>query len=573
MASLSRRTRRPPADDQSGGKLVRGRRIFASRTPYDRPTAPALSAATTAGTANDWLRGYILPTSRKIASGATRLLSSIFGPDTSSSSSSTSSAAEDSSSEDGDGENDGLNKNGTGSELIGRFRREPQRTVGKSETKRLIEKLLMQETFSREECDRLVKIINSRVIDGSPIEEGQAGRCGEIRSKTVDTPDMCSKAVMEAKQWLEEKKGSSNSKLDLDYGTCALNSVLLSQVANTEPGSPVDVAKSYMQARPPWGSASINYIESRTLSPMEIDLLNRETPYSAAGITVSSSKNTTWMPQKMHSLASGSWNIQEELRRVRSRASEDMLKTAPSTKIVTSSFSLQPKNTRNSLLADEREFDRHELKLLPALELAAGMSTCDGLPASVSEMTQDGSPNDILLSQPVILSTQNQDLETIQMAEGHAASASHQPIIPDFALADSRSSDRTCLTAEEETELRVKPNANGFPSQGSSLLPEDGKENPSPSDDKHIGPSHGNKELADRGLLVEETDELLHEAPNEVPLVNENNSSADGGQNGASMHVEEELSQEQSPVNQKHGFRGRRGKKLTRYNRKPRTKG
>ncbi|XP_052209499.1 protein KAKU4 isoform X5 [Diospyros lotus] len=513
MASLSRRTRRPPADDQSGGKLVRGRRIFASRTPYDRPTAPALSAATTAGTANDWLRGYILPTSRKIASGATRLLSSIFGPDTSSSSSSTSSAAEDSSSEDGDGENDGLNKkNGTGSELIGRFRREPQRTVGKSETKRLIEKLLMQETFSREECDRLVKIINSRVIDGSPIEEGQAGRCGEIRSKTVDTPDMCSKAVMEAKQWLEEKKGSSNSKLDLDYGTCALNSVLLSQ-------------------------------------------------------------NTTWMPQKMHSLASGSWNIQEELRRVRSRASEDMLKTAPSTKIVTSSFSLQPKNTRNSLLADEREFDRHELKLLPALELAAGMSTCDGLPASVSEMTQDGSPNDILLSQPVILSTQNQDLETIQMAEGHAASASHQPIIPDFALADSRSSDRTCLTAEEETELRVKPNANGFPSQGSSLLPEDGKENPSPSDDKHIGPSHGNKELADRGLLVEETDELLHEAPNEVPLVNENNSSADGGQNGASMHVEEELSQEQSPVNQKHGFRGRRGKKLTRYNRKPRTKG
>lgn len=44
------------------------------------------------------------------------------------------------------------------------------------------------------------------------------------------TPELCSKAVMEAKQWLEEKKVASSSKSGMDRGTCTLSSVARSQV-------------------------------------------------------------------------------------------------------------------------------------------------------------------------------------------------------------------------------------------------------------------------------------------------------------------------------------------------------
>ncbi|KAL6985079.1 hypothetical protein U1Q18_018457, partial [Sarracenia purpurea var. burkii] len=272
---------------------------------------------------------------------------------------------------------DGLTKNnGTTTELIECCRTESQLTVGKSETKRVIEKLLMQETFSREECDRLVKIINSRVIEGSTKGEGH--------DRKFDIPDLCSKAVREAKQWLEEKKVASSSKSDLAYGTYTLGSVVPSEVSKGELGSPVDMAKLYMQARPPWASPSVNY-DSTTPSPMGRELLKEETPYSAAGNSCSSSK------QKIYSLASGSWNIQEEIRRVRSKATEDMLKTIPSTKIDLSGLPLEPKSIQNSLAADKTDLglgDKvHNLNLLPAiksknasLELAAGMSTCHGLP-------------------------------------------------------------------------------------------------------------------------------------------------------------------------------------------------
>ncbi|CAK9149836.1 unnamed protein product [Ilex paraguariensis] len=110
--------------------------------------------------------------------------------------------------------------------MIKFFGKEPQLTVWKSETKRVIEELLMQETFSREECDRLIKIVNSRVVDSSTMKGGQGRRPSELRSVTAgkvgvtnisytDAPDLCSNAVMEAKKWFKEKKVGSNSKPDL----------------------------------------------------------------------------------------------------------------------------------------------------------------------------------------------------------------------------------------------------------------------------------------------------------------------------------------------------------------------
>ncbi|KAG5531420.1 hypothetical protein RHGRI_026142 [Rhododendron griersonianum] len=103
MASVSRR--RPTTNERSGagGKIVRGRQIAAARarTPYDRPVA----AGDAPSPNPNWLTGLIFPTSRIIATGATKLFSSVFGPETSSSSSS---SGTDSSSEDGmdDGNDD-----------------------------------------------------------------------------------------------------------------------------------------------------------------------------------------------------------------------------------------------------------------------------------------------------------------------------------------------------------------------------------------------------------------------------------------------------------------------------------
>lgn len=45
-------------------------------------------------------------------------------------------------------------------------------------------------------------------------------------------PDLCSTAIMEAKKWLKEKK-LTNSKSELDHGTCTLNSIMVSPVSNS----------------------------------------------------------------------------------------------------------------------------------------------------------------------------------------------------------------------------------------------------------------------------------------------------------------------------------------------------
>ncbi|GMQ02622.1 hypothetical protein CsSME_00048757 [Camellia sinensis var. sinensis] len=593
MASISRtrRTTTTTGDRSAGGKILRNRRIAAPKTPYDRPT-PAPTPSRAPPQNPNWLSGLIFPTSRLIATGATKLLSSVFGPNTSSSSSSSGScpSSEDDIDDDNDNyhiQSDGVDelnkKNGTTSELIGCFRKEPRLTLGKSETKHVIETLLMQETFSREECDRLIKIINSRVIDDSTIEEGQDARLGGIPSRTIgngvyntsctDSRDLCSKAVMEAKQWLEEKKVASSSKLDLDHGICALNSVVLPQVTKGGLGSPVDMAKWYMQARPPWASPSKDYVEFRTPSPMGREILKEETPF-IAGNDLSSSK-------KMYSLASGSWNIQEEIRRVRSKATEDMLKTPSSTKIDMSSFALEPKSFQKSLLSGKTELGRgdkvNDLNLLPATksidvssELVAGVTTCQGLPVSVVEMTQDSLRNADLSSQPVMFSSaQNQDSEAIWTVEGEEPAASKSP---NLALEqDLRSSDKTCSNAKEETESRGKQNANGFPYSGYSSFAGDTKANPRPSDDKN------HDKLANKVPPGEETCKLLCEASVDVPVLYETNSVASGSDHSSSM-PREELSQELNPERSLMGettnmVEKQQGRYPSRHNRKSRGRG
>lgn len=94
------------------------------------------------------------------------------------------------------------------------------------------------------------------------------------------------------------------------------------------------------------------------------------------------------MQLKRDAFASGSWNIQEEIRRVRAKATEDMLGSSPSMKIDLSEFG--HKASQNSLVADRTGVGlrdkMHYSNSLTALKsinassnLASGPATCLGL--------------------------------------------------------------------------------------------------------------------------------------------------------------------------------------------------
>ncbi|KAH7659727.1 hypothetical protein IHE45_16G049200 [Dioscorea alata] len=167
--------------------------------------------------------------------------------------------------------------------------------VTKDHSKDAIEKLLVQETFSRDECDKLSKIIQTRVVDPPSVEVSRYGMQKEHLSRTnsnivsppearwpldhltelpetipyssprlsplsprkwlLHSQDLHSTAVMEAKKWLEEKKSSSNSKSDLNSSP---RTDVPQYYLGGEVGSPVELAKSYMQSLPPWQSPSWN---------------------------------------------------------------------------------------------------------------------------------------------------------------------------------------------------------------------------------------------------------------------------------------------------------------------------
>ncbi|KAF3509446.1 hypothetical protein F2Q69_00009778 [Brassica cretica] len=88
-----------------------------------------------------------------------------------------------------------------------------QSTIQRLGSKRVIEQLLMQETFAREEGDRLIDIIKARVVDHPNVLASNDGRHSDNgMASEVNVGEMSNKAVMEAKRWLEEKKSASNSK-------------------------------------------------------------------------------------------------------------------------------------------------------------------------------------------------------------------------------------------------------------------------------------------------------------------------------------------------------------------------
>ncbi|XP_030946775.1 protein KAKU4 isoform X2 [Quercus lobata] len=581
---------RRATEPRSGGKMVRPRRAAGARTPYERPRLanPELENP-------NWLSRLIYSPTRTIATGAGKLLTNVFFPESSESeseSSSASSSADDSSSEHNIENDDSdistrrtnklIQKDGS-SEMIKHFRKEPQTAVGKSETKCLIEQLLMQETFSREECDRLIMIVKSRVVDCPTTEHAEDGG-----------PDhLCSTAVMEAKKWLKEKK-LTNSKLELDHGTCTSNSLMPLLVTEDQAGSPADMAKSYMRARPPWASPSAKHVELKSPSPIGMQLFAEETPYSIGGNSASSSK------LKRESPATGSWNIQEEIRRVRSKATEEMLRTLPSSKIDWSALTLGHKSSPNSLAAEKLE--------------------------DVS-LTQDGPQKEALLHNPeIIISEQNQDLEATRITEGKEvdlglldgmegilsygeriqsleviktvspsdAGAGNVDELKDTivmkelhnsivggTLPDSALHEENFLTSKEVAGKASAFAGDVFPSSGSSLIAGlDTEQVPMPvnEEDNCISSSH---DKVATGAPLEETCEFLSEASMEVPTnINEIDAIANDSQNSSSMRYEE-LSQDLSQPISKNDMvdktsavvEKQQGNKMSRYNRRGRSRG
>lgn len=62
--------------------------------------------------------------------------------------------------------------------------------------------------------------------------------------------------------------------------------------APEDEGSPVDVAKSYMRARPPWASPSVDHTKPSTLSG--IQLFKEETPHLFGGNSTASLNKVTF---------------------------------------------------------------------------------------------------------------------------------------------------------------------------------------------------------------------------------------------------------------------------------------
>ena len=112
----------------------------------------------------------------------------------------------------------------------------------------------------REECDRLIKIIRSRVVDPANDDDGDK-RPTDIPNKIfgsgtlyrlnsvltyycfltmesnyfldTDSPELHDVAIMEAKKWLQEKKSALDTNTDIGYGSLSLNLVALPQVSNS----------------------------------------------------------------------------------------------------------------------------------------------------------------------------------------------------------------------------------------------------------------------------------------------------------------------------------------------------
>ncbi|KAL7599417.1 hypothetical protein Lser_V15G22881 [Lactuca serriola] len=292
---------------RSSGKVYKRRRSATRKTPYDRPTAPPQPESP------NWLNGLVFP-AKFVAGGASKLFSSIWNPKSWASHSSSSDSDSDSGAIEDESEDNGNLSDG-GVEL----NQNEGSSSGKSEILYLVEQLLMLERYSREECDRVIEIINSRVVDYT---------MGDVGTKSPDTHNQ---VIMEARKVITKNMVGSSSKSDME-----------------------------------------NHIHG--------------------------SKSVTTTPNKDY-VSSGSWNIQDEIQRLRSKATEDLLIRHESPKLdkILEVVNVNVKPTMEPQPEDE------------IVNLASEGGTL-GLGLSDLTTTQDHGPTEAFSSLPTI-EEQNQEKE------------------------------------------------------------------------------------------------------------------------------------------------------------------
>ncbi|KAK1269500.1 hypothetical protein QJS04_geneDACA013916 [Acorus gramineus] len=311
----------------SGGKAVSSRSRLPPASPYSRseprrllprPRSPSPSPPPSPNHGGR-LFGLIAPATKMIAAGAGKLFSSVFG---------SSEELEDESDIGSEDENVDMyceeNEESSqrhGTTLIEKNHLEgPQSVAQKRDAKILIEQLILQETFTREECNRLTKIIQSRVRNISTMEGSRksadisAGRSfiSQLRSQgltsysidglTARSPlssallpssaAFTEKAVKDAKKWVTERKLASSSKSDLELGPCILNTCASPHMLDDGVSSPADMAKSYMESLPPWQSPSLSNSWFGTPPSTGMHLYNKKDtiPFANLSLSLPSSK-------------------------------------------------------------------------------------------------------------------------------------------------------------------------------------------------------------------------------------------------------------------------------------------
>ncbi|XP_058785762.1 protein KAKU4-like isoform X1 [Vicia villosa] len=601
---------------QSGGKMVRLRRTAAARnrTPYTRPVpSPSQHQHQPQPQSPNWLSRFVISPTRFIASGAGKILSSVLdlesspGSSSSATSSSSSSYADTNAEEVGDlddvsyshfEDEVALNEGGT-SEPINLSGKEIQPLAANSQSKHTIEQLLMQESFSREEGDRLIKIIRSRVVD-SPSKDDAVTRPKDISNTTLasGSPELCSAAVMEAKKWLLEKKSGVGSSSDLGYGSHSLNLIALPQAPEDE-GSPVDVAKSYMRARPPWSSPSVDHTKPSALSG--IQLFKEETPHLFGGNSTASLNK-----YKRDSSATGSWSIQDEIRRVRSRATEEMLRTLPSSKIDWSAYAVENKSNVNSSAIENigTSLGDKVHSFTNLVDTSANLTR--GLDSHTSPDLQSKldrrQPESVLPDASNIIPEQNQGFVAVQKTKGtqddckelttvlrdgssdnihrdvnginDTNESTHQsdPVEEAKEVSKSRLQDGNLSEFEEKVEAEVTL-ANGFPSSGPSVYARKVTQNSKTSNNEPSAVDSSQERIA-QGVLEQGSTEVP-EVIVDGTVASKDDGVATGSLSQNSSSVQYEVQQNISQAGSESGLVAtptsiakQKGKRLTRYNRR-----
>ncbi|KAI4964562.1 hypothetical protein ZWY2020_005503 [Hordeum vulgare] len=149
-----------------------------------------------------------------------------------------------------------------------------------SESKLAIEEMVMKETFSRDECDKMVKLLQSRVTDSGFPEAYEHGTPKETPSRNghdfTDTDLVTFLLVLlQASPELCNAAAGLGSKPE-DHGPCILNTDVLNSDLKSDKGSPVDLARSYMQSLPPWQSPLLGSRRFKSPPPWSILMMTKD---------------------------------------------------------------------------------------------------------------------------------------------------------------------------------------------------------------------------------------------------------------------------------------------------------